>query len=135
MYKLLERGANFADLARRFSEDKASKNKGGNIGVFGINRFERSFEDAAFSIKREGKYSKPVETKIGWHIIQLVEAAQSGKPPIQALADRIASIREELETERSTESYQKKLAAMNPRSILVRLPIQDQHRVHAKPPF
>lgn len=76
VYKLLERGANFADLARRFSEDKASKNKGGNIGVFGINRFERSFEDAAFTIKREGNYSKPVETKIGWHIIQLVDRVE-----------------------------------------------------------
>lgn len=73
IYQLLESGKQFADLARRFSEDKSSNSRGGNIGIFGINRFERSFEDAAFGIEKDGGYSEPVETSIGWHIIQLVD--------------------------------------------------------------
>lgn len=73
IYQLLESGVQFSNLARRFSEDKSSNTRGGNIGIFGINRFERSFEDAAFGLQKDGDYSKPVETSIGWHIIQLVD--------------------------------------------------------------
>lgn len=73
IYNMLQTGMSFEVLARKFSEDKTSKNKGGNIGIFGINRFERSFEDAAFGIPQEGAYSKPVETNIGWHIIKLID--------------------------------------------------------------
>ncbi|MDX1684271.1 MAG: peptidylprolyl isomerase [Saprospiraceae bacterium] len=78
IYQMLEDGKNFEDLARRFSEDKSSKNKGGNIGIFGINRYERSFEDAAFGLEEEGSYTKPVETSIGWHIIKLVDRIEMG---------------------------------------------------------
>jgi peptidyl-prolyl cis-trans isomerase SurA len=73
VYKLLEAGYKFESLARKFSEDRSSNNKGGNIGIFGINRFEKGFEDTAFGIAEEGEYSKPVETKIGWHIIKLID--------------------------------------------------------------
>ena len=73
IYEMLESGRSFEDLARRFSQDKSSNAKGGNIGIFGINRFERGFEDAAFAIQNEGDYSKPVETKIGFHIIKLID--------------------------------------------------------------
>lgn len=73
IYNMLESGMSFELLAQKFSEDKTSKNKGGNIGIFGINRFERAFEDAAFGIGKEGNYSKPVETNLGWHIIKLID--------------------------------------------------------------
>ena len=73
IYGLLQAGYKFESLARQFSEDKSSNNKGGNIGIFGINRFERGFEDAAFALENEGDYSRPIETKIGWHIIKLID--------------------------------------------------------------
>ena len=74
IYNLLEAGMSFEELVRLYSDDKTSNTKGGNIGIFGINRFERGFEDAAFGIEKEGAYSKPVETSIGWHIIKLIDA-------------------------------------------------------------
>jgi peptidyl-prolyl cis-trans isomerase SurA len=74
IYNLLEAGMSFEELVRLYSEDKTSNTKGGNIGIFGINRFEKGFEDAAFGIEKEGAYSKPVETSIGWHIIKLIDA-------------------------------------------------------------
>ena len=72
IYKLLEGGESFEALARTNSEDKLSSSKGGNLGSFGINKYERSFEDAAFGIEKEGNYSKPIETSIGWHILKLI---------------------------------------------------------------
>ena len=72
IYQLLEGGESFEAIARTSSEDKLSSAKGGNLGSFGINKYERSFEDAAFGIKKDGTYSKPVETSIGWHILKLI---------------------------------------------------------------
>jgi len=71
IYKALEGGESFEALARTNSEDKLSSTKGGNLGTFGINKYERSFEDAAFGIEKDGGYSKPIETSIGWHILKL----------------------------------------------------------------
>lgn len=67
--QLLE-GENFEVLAKKESDDKNTSNQGGYIGFFGINQFESAFENAAFDLKEDGSFSKPVETSIGWHIIK-----------------------------------------------------------------
>lgn len=60
------------EACARYSEDKVSAAKGGYIGHFGINRYQRTFEDAAFALEKDGDVSKPVETSIGWHIIKRI---------------------------------------------------------------
>jgi peptidyl-prolyl cis-trans isomerase SurA len=69
IYNLLTDGRDFSMLAKQFSEDVSTANKGGKLGFFGINRFERPFEDVAFSLEKNGDFSLPLETSIGWHII------------------------------------------------------------------
>lgn len=70
LYTAIKSGSSFEELARTFSQDNTTNLTGGNIGYFGINQFESSFEDAAFAIAADGEISKPVETSIGWHIIK-----------------------------------------------------------------
>ena len=72
IYQVLKKGGVFESLASSLSEDAASARKGGYIGTFGINRFEKSFEDAAFSLEKDADYTTPIETSIGWHIIRRV---------------------------------------------------------------
>lgn len=69
-YAALQSGTKWEDVVAKFSEDRVSAGKGGYIGFFGINRYQRAFEDAAFTLEKDGDYSKVVETGIGWHIIQ-----------------------------------------------------------------
>lgn len=69
-YNALVAGGKWETVCQSFSDDKATASKGGYIGFFGINRYQRVFEDAAFSLEKDGDYSKPVETTLGWHIIQ-----------------------------------------------------------------
>lgn len=82
---------NWDDFCARFSEDKGTSPKGGYLGFFGINHYQKAFEDAAFALKNNGDMSKPVETSIGWHIIKRnsarpVAAFEIAKRP---LSDRI----------------------------------------------
>ncbi len=72
IYKLLNDGRNFENMAAKFSEDIKSKSNGGYIGFFAINQFEASFEDAAFALTKNNEYSSPVETNLGYHIIKRI---------------------------------------------------------------
>lgn len=72
IYQLIQAGEAFEGIARERSEDRQSAANGGYVGFFGINRYEKPFEDAAFSLQKDGDYSKPFETSVGWHIVKRV---------------------------------------------------------------
>src|SRR3989454_4245235 len=66
----LRGGADFADVARRFSSDSGSREAGGELGWFRRGRMVKEFEDVAFRM-RPGDISGVVETEFGYHIIQV----------------------------------------------------------------
>ena len=72
LYAALKRGGNFEEMAARSSNDSRTADKGGYVGFVTINRFEQAFEDAAYSVAKDGEYSKPFETSVGWHIIKRI---------------------------------------------------------------
>jgi peptidyl-prolyl cis-trans isomerase SurA len=76
IYAALKAGGDWMKMCAAISEDNMTKAKGGDIGFFGINRYQKGFEDAAFALKADGDISMPVETTIGWHIIK----RKSAKP-------------------------------------------------------
>ncbi len=73
IYTRLQAGEEFDQLARQFSEDKNTAEKGGLLPPFGINTMMSEFEEASFGLENPGDYSEPFKTSIGWHIVLLVE--------------------------------------------------------------
>ena len=65
----LKGGADFADLARQYSECPSGKRKGGDLGTFGKGKMAPPFEKAAFALE-ENQISDIVETDFGFHLIQ-----------------------------------------------------------------
>lgn len=75
IYDRLVAGENFDELVNLYSEDPGSNNKGGVLPDFGTGTSTRmvpEFEAAAFELKKDGEFSKPVKTQYGWHIIKRI---------------------------------------------------------------
>lgn len=66
----LERGADFADVARRYSEDPSAATNGGHLGYFTAFQMVLPFEDAAYSMQ-PGQLSGAVESRFGLHLIRV----------------------------------------------------------------
>ena len=78
IYNELQNGAPFSILAKKYSDHKESALKGGKLDWFSTGEIVPEFEEAAFSISDTGKYSKPVKTSYGWHIIKLLDKRPPG---------------------------------------------------------
>jgi peptidyl-prolyl cis-trans isomerase SurA len=73
----IERGADFSEMARRFSDDPTTKANGGDLGWFRRGQMVRQFEEAAFAL-RPNVPSPVVQTEYGYHII-MVDRVQTGQ--------------------------------------------------------
>lgn len=76
--KKLDDGEKFEDLAKKYSTDTATKDKGGDLGWFGAGTMVAEFEDAAYKLKVD-QISDPVKTENGYHIIQVTDKKEKGK--------------------------------------------------------
>jgi parvulin-like peptidyl-prolyl isomerase len=68
----LKSGGDFAAVARQYSDDPGTKQKGGDLGLFCRNTHTKEFDEAAFCL-RPGRLSGVVETEYGYHIIKVTK--------------------------------------------------------------
>lgn len=68
----IKNGADFSELASKYSEDPASAKRGGDLGLISRGDFVTEFESAAFKLK-DGEISDIVQTQFGYHIIKMME--------------------------------------------------------------
>jgi peptidyl-prolyl cis-trans isomerase SurA len=96
IYKAIQAGADFGEMARKFSGDNLSYQLGGVLPEFGIGKYESGFENTAFSLKRDGDISEPYASSFGYHIIKRI-----GRKPIPAKADQktIAELKEKIKSD------------------------------------
>ncbi|HDR8159250.1 peptidylprolyl isomerase [Bacillus cereus] len=68
----LGQGKSFEELAKQYSEDTGSKEKGGDLGYFTAGKMVKEFEDAAYKLKKD-EVSEPVKSQFGYHIIKVTD--------------------------------------------------------------
>ena len=73
LYQRVLAGDDFGALAEKYSQDKGSSVKKGELPWFGTGRMVPEFETAAFALKNTGDVSKPIQSAYGWHIIKLLD--------------------------------------------------------------
>jgi peptidyl-prolyl cis-trans isomerase D len=111
----------FADLAKQYSQDPGSKDKGGDLGFFARGAMVKPFEEAVFNLK-QGQISGIVETDFGFHIIKLtgIKPAKDGEPEERqashilinapAAAKDFAAMRADIEKDLKKQRVGKKFA-------------------------
>ena len=85
----LDKGADFAQLAKENSKDPGSKDDGGNLGYFGHGQMVPQFEEVVFKLKK-GEVSDPVKTQFGWHLVKLEDSRTKQPPAFEIVKDSIA---------------------------------------------
>ena len=97
--KKLKEGADFAALAKKYSEDSFSAEKGGDLGFFTYSEVVPSFGEALFSLKEEGEVSEIVRSPLGYHLIKLTGIEESHIRPFQEMKEQVRQMWIEEESE------------------------------------
>jgi peptidyl-prolyl cis-trans isomerase D len=102
LLKQIRGGADFADLARKNSEDPGSAQKGGDLDWVVRGQTVKQFEETAFSLKPK-EISNVVKTEYGYHIIQVLdrEAAQ-----LKTFEEVRSQITDEFRKQRASQTFQ-----------------------------
>jgi len=101
--KKLRAGANFEELAKKESDDKASAINGGSLGFFQGGSMVPEFEKAAFSLNK-GEISDLVKTQYGYHIIRVDDKHQAGMPSIEQVKEKIEPFLKQQKAQREAEA-------------------------------
>lgn len=104
----LKSGKSFEDLAKEYSDDKFSKDKGGLMEPFGVGKLMPEFEAAAFNLKKPGDISNPIQTEYGIHLIKLVKKIPL--QPFDSIQDNLARrVENDSRATVAKEAYQEKV--------------------------
>src|SRR5262245_7590824 len=108
----VNKGTDFAELARQKSKDPGAAAEGGDLGWFAKDQMVPEFADAAFKMTK-GQVSEPVKTQFGWHVIKVEDKRTKPVPDFakvkdqvetfvvrKAQADYVAKLRESAKVER-----------------------------------
>lgn len=104
VYKQLQKGKSFGELAAKYSKDESSKNHQGRYGKVSKGQVLPQYEEAAYKLKKD-QYSKPVQTEMGWFIIKLDDRTKKTIPSF----DEVKSQLEMMAREKIMQEYFEKL--------------------------
>lgn len=102
------KGEDFAELAKQYSDDIGSKNVGGDLGFNTRGGFVTEFDDELFAMS-QGQISEPIQTEFGYHVIKLDEIR---KPQVLSKAEKQADIIAEIKGSQLAELFAEQYEAL-----------------------
>jgi len=109
VYKRLEEGEAFDEIAREVSEDPGSKEQGGELGWISPGLMPKTFEAVAFALDK-GTVSKPVRTPFGFHVLQVTDIKSGGEAGFESLHDQVEAAYRRQQAEQQLFDKAEKLA-------------------------
>ncbi len=85
----LDKGADFATLAKKYSTDPTGKDSGGDLGYFKETDMVPEFSKAAFALKPGQITQTPVHTRYGWHVIKVFDKRQAPPPSFDQVKNQL----------------------------------------------
>lgn len=113
LLKQVKAGADFAELAKKYSEDEGSAKNGGDLDYFGRGRMVPEFDQVVFAME-PGQISDLVKTQYGYHIIKLVDKKPASTKSLgevrQQISDQLAYERAQSQATDMSESLAKEIS-------------------------
>src|SRR3989449_1820082 len=101
--KQVKAGGNFAELAKKYSDDPGSAKEGGSLGFIGKGRTVPEFEKTAFSLPKGGT-SDLVQSSYGFHIIHVDDKQDAHLKTLDEVKDQIQSVIKQQKAARAADS-------------------------------
>jgi peptidyl-prolyl cis-trans isomerase C len=87
----VQKGTDFAELARQKSKDPGAAAEGGDLGFFTKEQMVPEFAEVAFKLNK-GDVSDPVKTQFGWHIIKVEDKRTKPMPPFEQVKNQVENL-------------------------------------------
>lgn len=85
----INKGADFAKLAKEKSRDPGSKENSGDLGWFSLSGMVKPFSEAVAKLSKGGLTKEPVQTQFGWHVIKLEDTREMKAPAYDKVKDAL----------------------------------------------
>jgi peptidyl-prolyl cis-trans isomerase D len=132
--KQLKNGANFAELAKKYSDDPGSKAQGGELGFIQHGTTVAEFDQTAFALA-PGQLSGVIRTQFGFHVLQVEEKQPAHVKPIDEVHDLIqATMTQQVQSD-AAQKYAAKLQAEAQQSGLQKMAEQDHLQLTTTDPL
>ncbi len=106
--KKIAAGADFAEMARKYSEDPGTKEKGGDLGLFARGQMVPEFEEAVFKLK-VGELSSPIRTRFGYHLVKVEAKVPAQSQPFEKVKNQVRQDLLEAKRKEKLQALLKKL--------------------------
>lgn len=100
-----KKGEDFAKLASENSDDPGSKANGGDLSWFSHGQMVEPFDKAAFALTKPNELSPVVETRFGYHVIQLVERQAESTMPFEQVKARISDFLKQRQSQEAIQGH------------------------------
>jgi peptidyl-prolyl cis-trans isomerase D len=107
--KQLKAGGNFAELAKKYSDDPGSKDKGGELPLIPTAQLDPAYAKAAMALN-PGETSGLVKSSFGYHIIQTEQKQAAGTKPLAEVKDSIVQVLEQQKQGAQEQQFAQQLA-------------------------
>ncbi len=102
--QVLKPKADFADIARKQSDEPMSAERGGDLGWLREDQLVPAVREAVASLK-DGAISEPVHTQDGWHLLKLIGTRPAGIAPLADVRDSIVQAMRQSRAQAAARSY------------------------------
>ena len=124
VYQQIVEGADFADLAKEYSDDPGSAEIGGDLGFTDPGTFVEEFEEVGYALNLN-QMSQPVLTEFGYHIIKLIDLEAAKEPVFAEVRDEVEAAYREVKAEEMFVDLSSKLSEISFESTDLEEPAQE----------
>jgi peptidyl-prolyl cis-trans isomerase C len=112
-------GLDFAEAAKKYSDDKSNAGSGGILNFFAKGRMVAAFDKAAFALEKPGDMSDLIKTRFGFHLIKMLERKEKTIKPFEAVKAQLISAEKSKYIQTELEEYSNKFTVSNKATLYI----------------